>query len=197
MRKKDFYKTNKNLIIISIIFIVFTIVGSCINKFISLDMLDISVEIDKLVNFYSGDINIKAIILENIKEYIRYLGLIGIFILFFFTFPLAIIIFIFKAISIGYTINICMLLLGFKGIKMCLIIFIKNIILIPISIILIIISIEYIKNIFKMLKKKKQESILFLGKRYLLNLLIILVISILLQSILNIISMAIFKFLAG
>lgn len=195
MRKRDFYKKNKNLIIISLIFVIFTIVGSFINKFINFDMVDISAQIDKLSNYYSSDININSIIFENIKEYIRYLGLIGIFSLFFFTFPLAVGIFIFKAISIGYTINTCILLLGFKSIKLCIIIFMKNIILIPVSIILIIMSIEYIKNIFKVLKNKKQDSILFLGKRYLLNLLIVIVISVLVQSLLNIISISIFKFL--
>ena len=196
MRKKDFYKRNKSLIIISIIFIIFVVVGSYLNKIDSSNLDNISNQIRKISSYYDGNINKKDFIFTNIKEYIRYLGLIGICSLFFFTYPIAIIVFILKAISIGYTVNTCILRLGFNSIKMCTIIFLKNIIIIPISIILVILSIEYVKNIFKQLKKKRQDSILSLGKTFLFNLIIIMFISIILQSLLNIIGIGIIQFLA-
>ncbi|MGN1031876.1 MAG: hypothetical protein ACI4PU_00300 [Intestinibacter sp.] len=196
MVKKDFYKKNKSLVIISVIFMAFVIIGACLNKFDSCNIKNLSFEIDELRTYYSSDIDIKNFILINIKEYIRYLASIGILSLLFFTFPLAVMIFVVKAVSIGYAVNTSVLLLGFSSIKMCVIIFIKNIVIIPVSIILMILSIEYVKNIFKQLKNKRQDSILSLGKRFLLNLIIIMFSSIILQSLLNIIVVAIIRFLA-
>ena len=134
--------------------------------------------------------------ISNIKEYIRYLGLIGLGTLFFFTYPVAIIVFIVKAMSIGYTINTSIILLGFSSFKMCIIVFLKNIVIVPMSIILIELSIGYIKSVYKQLKKNRQDSIVSLGKEFVLNLIIIMCASIILQSILNIISISIIQFLA-
>ena len=196
MRKKDFYKRNKSLIIISIIFIIFVIVGSCLNKMDSSNLDNISNQIGKISSYYDGNINKKDFIFTNIKEYIRYLGLIGLGTLFFFTYPVAIIVFIVKAMSIGYTINTSIILLGFSSFKMCIIVFLKNIFIVPMSIILIELSISYIKNVYKQLKKNRQDSIVSLGKEFVLNLIIIMCASIILQSILNIISISIIQFLA-
>ena len=196
MRKKDFYKRNKSLIIISIIFIIFVIVGSCLNKMDSSNLDNISNQIGKISSYYDGNINKKDFIFTNIKEYIRYLGLIGLGTLFFFTYPVAIIVFIVKAMSIGYTINTSIILLGFSSFKMCIIVFLKNIVIVPMSIILIELSIGYIKTVYKQLKKNRQDSIVSLGKEFVLNLIIIMCASIILQSILNIISISIIQFLA-
>ena len=196
MRKKDFYKRNKSLIIISIIFIIFVIVGSCLNKMDSSNLDNISNQIGKISSYYDGNINKKYFIFTNIKEYIRYLGLIGLGTLFFFTYPVAIIVFIVKAMSIGYTINTSIILLGFSSFKMCIIVFLKNIVIVPMSIILIELSIGYIKSVYKQLKKNRQDSIVSLGKEFVLNLIIIMCASIILQSILNIISISIIQFLA-
>ena len=196
MRKKDFFKRNKSLIIISIIFIIFVIVGSCLNKMDSSNLDNISNQIGKISSYYDGNINKKDFIFTNIKEYIRYLGLIGLGTLFFFTYPVAIIVFIVKAMSIGYTINTSIILLGFSSFKMCIIVFLKNIVIVPMSIILIELSIGYIKSVYKQLKKNRQDSIVSLGKEFVLNLIIIMCASIILQSILNIISISIIQFLA-
>ena len=196
MRKKDFYKRNKSLIIISIIFIIFVIVGSCLNKMDSSNLDNISNQIGKISSYYDGNINKKDFIFTNIKEYIRYLGLIGLGTLFFFTYPVAIIVFIVKAMSIGYTINTSIILLGFSSFKMCIIVFLKNIVIVPMSIILIELSIGYIKSVYKQLKKKRQDSIVALGKEFVLNLVIIMCASIILQTVLNIISISIIQFLA-
>ncbi|WP_455541885.1 stage II sporulation protein M [Intestinibacter sp.] len=196
MRKKDFYKRNKSLIIISIIFIVFVVGGSYLNKIDSSNLNKMSSQIDEIRAYYNGNINIKDFVFTNIKEYIRYLGLIGILSLFFFTYPIAIIVFIVKAMSIGYTINTSVILLGLNSFKMCIIVFLKNIIIVPMSIILIELSIGYIKSVYKQLKNKRQDSIVSLGKEFVLNLIIVMCASIILQSILNIISISIIQFLA-
>ena len=187
MRKKDFYKRNKSLILISVIFILFIVVGSCINKIDSSNLEDMSSQIGEIKSYYNGNISIKDFTITNIKEYIRYLGSIGIFTLLFFTFPISIIVFIVKAISIGYTINTSVLLLGLSSFKMCIIVLLKNIVIIPMSIILIELAISYIK---------RQDSIVALGKEFVLNLVIIMCASIILQTVLNIISISIIQFLA-
>lgn len=196
MRKKDFYKRNKSLIIISIIFILFVVIGACLNKIDSSNLNNMAKQIDEINAYYNGNVNKKDFIFTNIKEYIRYLGSIGILTLFFFTYPLAIFVFIVKALSIGYTINTSIILLGLSSFKMCIIVFLKNIIIVPMSIILIELSIGYIKSAYKQLKKKRQDSIVSLGKEFVLNLLIIMCASIILQSIFNIISITIIQFLA-
>ena len=147
-----------------------------------------SSQIGEIKSYYNGNISIKDFTITNIKEYIRYLGSIGIFTLLFFTFPISIIVFIVKAISIGYTINTSVLLLGLSSFKMCIIVLLKNIVIIPMSIILIELAISYIKNVYKQLKKKRQDSIVALGKEF--------VNSYILQTVLNIISISIIQFLA-
>ena len=155
-----------------------------------------SSQIGEIKSYYNGNISIKDFTITNIKEYIRYLGSIGIFTLLFFTFPISIIVFIVKAISIGYTINTSVLLLGLSSFKMCIIVLLKNIVIIPMSIILIELAISYIKNVYKQLKKNRQDSIVSLGKEFVLNLVIIMCASIILQTVLNIISISIIQFLA-
>ena len=183
MRKKDFYKRNKSLILISVIFILFIVVGSCINKIDSSNLEDMSSQIGEIKSYYNGNISIKDFTITNIKEYIRYLGSIGIFTLLFFIFLISIIVFIVKSISIGYT-------------KMCIIVLLKNIVIITMSIILIELAISYIRKVYNQLKKKRQDSIVALGKEFVLNLVIIMCASIILQTVLNIISISIIQFLA-
>ena len=78
---------------------------------------------------------------------------------------------------------------------MILIMVIKNFIIIPGAILLLAISFYYIKNIYEEYKKGRKEGILFLGKRYLLNGIIVIIICIFLQLLLNVISIGILQFL--
>lgn len=198
LQRNKYSKKNTRLVLISSVFILFIIVGAFINKIYANQIHTVLEDINGLMAYYNdkSKINLIDIIYLNIGEYIRYLGLMGIFTLFFVTFPLAIIVFISKAMSIGYTINSCFLLLKFKSYKICMLILFKNIIIIPFSIILLAISIEYIKNIHKELKKNNKEGILFLVKTFLLNLIIVIFVSVLAQSILNLIIITILQFLA-
>ena len=98
--------------------------------------------------------------------------------------------------SIGYTINSCILALKFKSIKMILIILFKNLIIIPCAIILALISLSYFKEMVYEFKKKNRKNMQFLIKRYILNIIIIIALSLGLQLILNTASIGIIKFLA-
>ncbi len=197
IRKRDSLKISKEIMYLSIIFIIFVLVGTYLNK-IFLNGQDIVLDsINDLNNYYSqgSNINVRAVVFSNLRENIFFLGSIVIFTLFVFTFPLAIISFLLKGVSIGYTINSFILLIKLKSIKMILIMVIKNFIIIPGAILLLAISFYYIKNIYEEYKKGRKEGILFLGKRYLLNGIIVIIICTVVQLLLNTISIGILQFL--
>lgn len=197
IRKRDSLKISKEIIYLSIIFIIFVLVGTYLNK-IFFNGQDIVLDsINDLNNYYSqgSNINVRAVVFSNLRENIFFLGSIVIFTLFVFTFPLAIISFLLKGVSIGYTINSFILLIKLKSIKMILIMVIKNFIIIPGAILLLAISFYYIKNIYEEYKKGRKEGILFLGKRYLLNGIIVIIICTVVQLLLNTISIGILQFL--
>lgn len=197
IRKRDSLKISKEIMYLSIIFIIFVLIGTYLNKIV-LNGQDIVLDsINDLNNYYSqgSNINVRAVVFSNLRENIFFLGSIVIFTLFVFTFPLAIISFLLKGISIGYTINSFILLIKLKSIKMILIMLIKNFIIIPGAILLLAISFYYIKNIYEEYKKGRKEGILFLGKRYLLNGIIVIIICTVVQMLLNAISIGILQFL--
>lgn len=197
IRKRDSLKISKEIMYLSIIFIIFVLVGTYLNK-IFFNGQDIVLDsINDLNNYYSqgSNINVRAVVFSNLRENIFFLGSIVIFTLFVFTFPLAIISFLLKGVSIGYTINSFILLIKLKSIKMILIMVIKNFIIIPGAVLLLAISFYYIKNIYEEYKKGRKEGILFLGKRYLLNGIIVIIICTVVQMLLNAISIGILQFL--
>lgn len=197
IRKRDSLKISKEIMYLSIIFIIFVLVGTYLNK-IFFNGQDIVLDsINDLNNYYSqgSNINVRDVVFSNLRENIFFLGSIVIFTLFVFTFPLAIISFLLKGVSIGYTINSFILLIKLKSIKMILIMVIKNFIIIPGAILLLAISFYYIKNIYEEYKKGRKEGILFLGKRYLLNGIIVIIICTVVQMLLNAISIGILQFL--
>lgn len=197
IRKRDSLRISKEIIYLSIIFIIFVAIGTYLNKVFSNGQDIVLDSINNLNDYYSqgSDINISAVVFSNLRENIIFLGSIVLFSLFVFTFPLAIISFLLKGISIGYTINSFILLIKLKSIKMILIMAIKNFIIIPGAILIIAVSFYYIKNIYEEYKRGRKEGILFLGRRYLLNGIIIIVICASAQLLLNAISIGILQFL--
>ena len=112
------------------------------------------------------------------------------------TFPIGLLIFLLKGISMGYTINSIILAMKLKSIKFILITISKNLIIIVGSIILILISINYIKQIlFEFKKNRNKNTLIFLFLRYILNSIIVLAITIGLQALLNTVIISIIKFL--
>ena len=79
---------------------------------------------------------------------------------------------------------------------MILIILFKNLIIIPCAIILALISLSYFKEMVYEFKNKNRKNMQFLIKRYILNIIIIIALSLGLQLILNTASIGIIKFLA-
>ena len=188
IRKKDNYIISREIIYIGVIFIIFTAIGTYLNKIFTNGQDIVLDSINSLDTYYSqgSTIDIGAVM---------FLGGIVLSTLFVVTFPLAIISFLLKGLSIGYTINSCILLMKLKSIKMILLMVIKNFIIIPGAILLIVISLYYIRNIYEEYKKGRREGILFLSKRFLLNGIIIIIICAFLQLLLNAVSTGILQFL--
>lgn len=197
IRKKYSLRISKEIIYLSIIFIIFVFIGTYLNKFFYNGQDIVLNSINDLSDYYSQgrNINVRAVVFSNLRENIIFLSSIVLFSLFIITFPVAIISFLLKGISIGYTINSLILLIKLKSIKMILIMVIKNFIIIPGAILIIAVSFYYIRNIYEEYKRGRKEGILFLGRRYLLNSIILITGCVSVQLLLNTVSIGILQFL--
>ncbi|HFL3798189.1 TPA: stage II sporulation protein M [Clostridioides difficile] len=195
-RKNDFRELNRQIIIIGLLFMMSIVVGSYINKILPGSSNNILNNINPAVEYYNLNISIKDTVIQNLKSDAIFMGSIALLSLFVVTIPAVLVAFVLKGVSIGYTINSCILALKFKSIKMILIILFKNLIIIPCAIILALISLSYFKEMVYEFKKKNRKNMQFLIKRYILNIIIIIALSLGLQLILNTASIGIIKFLA-
>ena len=195
-RKNDFRELNRQIIIIGLLFMMSIVVGSYINKILPGSSNNILNNINPAVEYYNLNISIKDTVIQNLKSDAVFMGSIALLSLFVVTIPAVLVAFVLKGMSIGYTINSCILALKFKRIKMILIILFKNLIIIPCAIILALISLSYFKEMVYEFKKKNRKNMQFLIKRYILNIIIIIALSLGLQLILNTASIGIIKFLA-
>ena len=195
-RKNYFREINKQIIIIGVIYLTAVVIGTYLNKMWPDYQGNIVTSINPIVEYYNSKISIKNIVLANLKSDIYFLMSISISTLLIVTFPIALILFIVKGISMGYTINSVILAMKLKSIKFIFITISKNLIIILGAIILILISINYIKEIILEFNKNRNiNKIIFLFSRYLLNSIIVLVITISLQVLLNALIISIIKFL--
>ena len=195
-RKNDFRELNRQIIIIGLLFMMSIAVGSYINKILPGSSNNILNNINPAVEYYNLNISIKDTVIQNLKSDAIFMGSIALLSLFVVTIPAVLVAFVLKGMSVGYTINSCILALKFKSIKMILIILFKNLIIIPCAIILALISLSYFKEMVYEFKKKNRKNMQFLIKRYILNIIIIIALSLGLQLILNTASIGIIKFLA-
>ena len=195
-RKNYFREINKQIIIIGVIYLTAVVIGTYLNKMWPDYQGNIVNSINPIVEYYNSKISIKNIVLANLKSDIYFLMSISISTLLIVTFPIALILFIVKGISMGYTINSVILAMKLKSIKFIFITISKNLIIILGAIILILISNNYIKEIILEFNKNRNiNKIIFLFSRYLLNSIIVLVITISLQVLLNALIISIIKFL--
>lgn len=198
MRRKKrniFEVLNNEIIIISVIFIIFVVIGACINKFYPEAQNSIAINVSGANEYYSSDVNLKNILISNLKSDILFLSGIAICTLTIALLPISIGIFILKGLAIGYTINSVVLALKINSLKIILITLAKSIIILPGILILSIVSLKYITHIVNEIRKNNRSKIAFLCKRYALNSSIIIIITTSSQFIINAISIATLKFL--
>ncbi|MGL6104908.1 stage II sporulation protein M [Romboutsia sp.] len=195
-RKNNFKELNKQMIVIGTIFIIAVIIGAYLNKIWPNYQNNIIKNLNPAIEYYNNSsMEIKKTIISNLKSDVVFMGKISVLASLVVTFPIAILMFMLKGVSLGYTTNSIILSLKLKSIKMILLTITKNIIIIPGAIILILISFNYVKEMIYELNKGKKDNILFLLKRYLLNVIIVLAVTVLLQLIVNTISVGVIKFL--
>ena len=194
--KNYFREINKQLIVIGLIFLTSVVMGTYLNKIWPDYQSKIINSINPIIAYYNSKISVKNIVIANLKSDIVFMVFISLAMLMLVTFPIALLIFLVKGISMGYTINSIILAMKLNGIKFILITISKNLIIIVGSIILILVSINYIKEvIFEFNRKKDKNKIIFLVSRYVLNSIIVLAITISLQTLLNTVIISIIKFL--
>ncbi|WP_286312562.1 hypothetical protein [Romboutsia ilealis] len=195
-KKSYFREINKQLIVIGLIFLTAVVIGTYLNKIWPDYQGNIANSINSIVEYYSSKILIKDIVLANLKSDIYFMMSISLSTLLVVTFPITLILFIVKGISMGYTINSAILAMKLKSINLIFITIFKNLIIILGSIVLILISINYIKEmVFEFKKSRNRSKMIFLFSRYLLNSIIVLAITSGLQVLLNTLIVSIIKFL--
>ena len=195
-KKRNIFEVlNNEIIIISVIFIIFVVIGACINKFYPEAQNSIAINVYGANEYYSSDVNLKNILISNLKSDILFLSGIAICTLTIVLLPISIGIFILKGLAIGYTINSVVLALKINSLKIILITLAKSIIILPGILILSIVSLKYITHIVNEIRKNNRSKIAFLCKRYALNSSIIIIITTSSQFIINAISIATLKFL--
>lgn len=195
-KKSYFREINKQLIVIGLIFLTAVVIGTYLNKIWPDYQGNIANSINSIVEYYSSKILIKNIVLANLKSDIYFMMSISLSTLLVVTFPITLILFIVKGISMGYTINSAILAMKLRSINLIFITIFKNLIIILGSIVLILISINYIKEmVFEFKKSRNRSKMIFLVSRYLLNSIIVLAITSGLQVLLNTLIVSIIKFL--
>lgn len=186
-------KINKEIIFIASLFIVCVTIGSLLNKIFPDYMELVSDNITTTANFYNSNINLKDTIFSNLKMDLFFLGGISLATISVIFFPIGLILFAVKGISIGYTINSFILAMKFGSIKILLITLVKILIVLPGMLILSLISIKYLGQFIQESKRKNKANFRYIIKRYLINSSIIVSVTILAQTILNTISITILK----
>ena len=103
--KNYFREINKQLIIIGLIFLTSVVMGTYLNKIWPDYQSKIVNSINPIVEYYSSKISVRNIVMANLKSDISFMLGISLTALTVITFPLALLIFLLKGISMGYTIN--------------------------------------------------------------------------------------------
>ena len=100
IRKKDNYIISREIIYIGVIFIIFTAIGTYLNKIFTNGQDIVLDSINSLDSYYSqgSTIDIGAVVFSNLRQDIMFLGGIVLSTLFVVTFPLAIISFLLKGL---------------------------------------------------------------------------------------------------
>lgn len=189
-KRSTFDKMNKEILTVSFIFMVFVVIGACINKVYPNAQSSLLSNISGTVDYYSSSINFKNMLMSNFKVDMLFLCGMVICTATVFLLPVSIIMFIFKGLSIGYVINSLVLGLKMKSIKIVLITLTKCLIVLPGALILAILSAKYIFEMINEIKRNHKSNIAFLVKRYCLNASIIITITLSVQLITNAISIA-------
>ncbi len=193
-RINSFFYSNLNYKIISIFFIfLFTFgitSGVYLNKVYPIENTSIIDHIIKINSYYDhSNFPISKLIVLNLKNDFFYLFSVYICSLMIFTWPLILGIIFLKGLSIGYTISILLLALKENAMKIIISILIKNILIIPFSLIIILFAFNYFMESIGTLKIcsrfKNSNHMKKLIKKYTMNTIVLFIPMVLIQSMVN------------
>ena len=181
-------KISKDILVISRVFILFVILGSLLNKLFPQCIETVTQNITYASNYYDSGMKMNEVLLSNFKMDLSLLASMSICTLSIILAPIAFIIFAIKGLAIGYTINTLIIAMRMSSFKLVCVTFIKFSVVLPGMIILSLISLKYFEEFIKNIKKQNKTNCTYLMKRYIINSLIIIMISVSGQTILNAIS---------
>ena len=170
--------------------------GVYLNKLYVMDNSAIKAYITHNSDFIGFDLSVGNVVYMNAKNDLFYLFLLYVCSLLVIIYPLIYMVVFAKGLSIGYAINTLLLTLKAGSIKSIMIIFFKNLIVLPCSVIIVVLSFNYffeMLNAIKFSRKFRNDRyIKKVFKRVTINMASIFVITITLQSFLNGIIITIF-----
>jgi stage II sporulation protein M len=195
----NFSKSNYKIILIFFIFLFSLGItsGVYLNKVYPISNSSIVDYISRTTSYYEGSFDVLKLTFLNFKNDIIYLLSMYLCSLMVFTCPLVLVIVFLKGLSIGYTINTVILILKMSSFKIVLLTLIKNILIVPFSFFVIILSFNYfleavsaikICNRFKSLNHMKK-----LITKYSINVLTLFLVVSILQSLVNVASIFIIQ----
>ncbi|KXZ39659.1 hypothetical protein SAMN05661008_00664 [Alkalithermobacter thermoalcaliphilus JW-YL-7 = DSM 7308] len=106
-----------------------------------------------------------------------------------FTWPLALLVIFLKGVSVGFTVSTLVIGFNFSYLKMIFFVLVKNIVIMPFSIVVMVVLFNYVKNAFSAIKMsrkfKNKYYITRLAKKYIINSMAIIIPAVLVQGFIN------------
>ncbi|SHH08455.1 hypothetical protein [Tepidibacter thalassicus] len=145
--------------------------------------------ISRTNSYYTTDFNILKLTFLNFKNDLIYLFSMYLCSLMIFTCPLVLVIVFLKGLSIGYTINTLILILKMSSLKIIFLTLIKNILIVPFSFFVIILSFNYFLEAVCAIKIcTKFKSLNYMKKliiKYSINTVVLFLLVSILQSLVD------------
>ncbi|MDR1773558.1 MAG: stage II sporulation protein M [Clostridioides sp.] len=184
---------NRDIFLVGVLFILSIVFGTYLNKILpnSGELLD---KLTPAIDFYNSDINILSVVSANVKSDLIFIGLVSISSLFVVTLPVAVAIFLFKGVSIGYTINTMIITLKINSANLIALMLIKNLIFIPCIVLLLVLSLNYVKKIIVQFTRPSRMRVSYLVGNYIKSAFAIASFCLVFQTAVNAIGTCIFKY---
>jgi stage II sporulation protein M len=180
--------------IVGVLFVISIAIGTYLNKLIP-NSGDIIEKLAPTVNYYNSQMSVVSTVTTNLKSDLLYIGILSVLALFVVTMPVAVAVFLLKGLSLGYTINSCIIALGAKSTGLVIVLIMKNFVIIPGSVILLVIALNYMREVVNRVHRSSSKKVSYLSKRYAINAIILIIFCTGLQALLNAVCVFGVKFL--
>ncbi|MDR0879870.1 MAG: hypothetical protein LBN09_04095 [Clostridioides sp.] len=193
-RSNELNFINRDIMIVGVLFVISIAIGTYLNKLIP-NSGDIIEKLAPTVNYYNSQMSVVSTVTTNLKSDLLYIGILSVLALFVVTMPVAVAVFLLKGLSLGYTINSCIIALGAKSTGLVIVLIMKNFVIIPGSVILLVIALNYMREVVNRVHRSSSKKVSYLSKRYAINAIILIIFCTGLQALLNAVCVFGVKFL--